>query len=107
MVILSLIFYFLNIGLFVLFNASTVARFVIYPKSLMPLLRHPNLSLFFACYPMGATTILNVSINVVYQYYGFGGKRFVIFIWVMWWINIAISALCFWGGTHLMFSTLR
>ncbi|KAF9452375.1 hypothetical protein P691DRAFT_784516 [Macrolepiota fuliginosa MF-IS2] len=102
MAILSLIFYFLNIGLFVLFNASTVARFVLYPKSLKPLLQHPNHSLFFACYPMGATTIINVSISCVYEHYGFGGRGFIYFIWVLWWINIAISALCFWGLTHLM-----
>lgn len=103
MAILSLIFYFLNIGLFALFNCLTIARFVIYPSSLKPLLQHPNYSLFFGCYPMGATTILNVSVNVVYQYYGFGGKGFVYFLWVLWWINVAISAVCFWGGTHLMF----
>ncbi|KXN90619.1 Sulfite efflux pump SSU1, partial [Leucoagaricus sp. SymC.cos] len=102
MAILSLAFNFLNIALFILFNACTIARFTVDPGSLRDLLKHPNYSLFFGCYPMGATTILNVSVNVVYQYYGFGGKRFVYFLWALWWINITISALCFWGGTHLM-----
>lgn len=102
MAILSLIFYFLNIGIFVLLNASTIARFMMDPKSLVPLLQHPGFSLFFACYPMGATTILNVSVNVVYQHYNFGGRAFLYFLWALWWINIAISALCFWGGTYLM-----
>lgn len=102
MAILSLIFYLLNICLFLLFNASTIACLVIEPKAFIRLLKHPSYSLFFSCYPMGATTILNVSVTVVYSYYGIGGKQFVYLLWVMWWINVVISAMCFWGGTYLM-----
>ncbi|KAJ3570955.1 hypothetical protein NP233_g4067 [Leucocoprinus birnbaumii] len=102
MAILSLIFYFLNICLFVLFHVSTLARFVLEPEAFIRQLKHPSYSLFFSCYPMGATTILNVSINVIYAYYGIGGRSFVYLIWALWWINIAVSALCFWGCTYLM-----
>jgi hypothetical protein len=103
MAILSLVFCILNTVLFVLFNAASVARFTIMdPKSFMTLVREPKLGLFFACYPMGATTILNVATTVVYQYYGIGGKKFLYFVWALWWINVAISALCFYGLTYTM-----
>ncbi|EKM75817.1 hypothetical protein AGABI1DRAFT_45818, partial [Agaricus bisporus var. burnettii JB137-S8] len=102
MAILSLVFCILNIILFVSFNAFTIARFTLDPKSFKTLLRHPALCLFYACYPMGATTILNVAVDVVYHYYGVGGRNFLYFIWALWWINIAISAVCYWGGTYIM-----
>jgi tellurite resistance protein TehA-like permease len=102
MAILSLIFYILTIGLFVLFNLSTIARLAMDPGSFFRFLRNPSYSFFFSCYPIGATTLIVVSIDVVYGYYGIGGKTFLYFLWVMWWMNVAISALCLWGTTHWM-----
>jgi len=75
---------------------------MIEPKAFIRLLKHPSYSLFFSCYPMGATTILSASVNVVYYHYGVGGQVFICFLWILWWINVAISSTCFWGGAYLM-----
>ncbi|KAG6907652.1 hypothetical protein DXG01_007856 [Tephrocybe rancida] len=51
---------------------------------------------------MGITTLINVSVDLIYTEYGFGGTRFLYFIWAVWWIDIFISVVCCWGMVHIM-----
>lgn len=51
---------------------------------------------------MGASTLLTVSITLIHSAYHFGGRPFVYVIWALWWVDVAISILCFWGIVHIM-----
>ncbi|RDB16735.1 Sulfite efflux pump SSU1 [Hypsizygus marmoreus] len=106
MKILSLLFFFLNLFLFLLFTALTITRYYLYPHTWAIMLRHPTMSLYTGCFPMGITTLINVSVDVINVGYGFGGQSFLYFIWAVWWIDVAISVLCCWGMVHIM-STLQ
>ncbi|KAH6913834.1 voltage-dependent anion channel-domain-containing protein [Coprinopsis sp. MPI-PUGE-AT-0042] len=48
----------------------------------------------------GAATLLTVAVEVIYGYYGFGGKRFLYTIWGLWWVDVAVSIVCAWLGVH-------
>lgn len=103
MKILSLVFFFLNLLLFVIFTVITIARYCLYPQIWGSMLRHPVTSLYTGCFPMGITTLINVAVDVINEGYGYGGRSFLYFIWVVWWVDVAISALCCWGMLHIMY----
>ncbi|KAF5385743.1 hypothetical protein D9615_002515 [Tricholomella constricta] len=105
MKILALFFFFLNLFLFVLFTALTIIRFTLYPHTWISILHHTTLSLYMCCFPMGATTLINVAVEVINVDYGFGGPGFLYFIWAVWWVDVAISMLCCWGVVHIMTTT--
>ncbi|KAH0827619.1 voltage-dependent anion channel [Lanmaoa asiatica] len=100
----SLAFFFLNLALFVLFTALSVARYILFPGIWNRMLRHPIQSLYLGTFPMGATTLFTVSITLIYGTYNFGGRSFVCAIWALWWLDVAISILCCWGIMHIMIS---
>ena len=102
MKVISLILFFLNLLLFVVFSAWAITRYYLYPEDWTELMDHPTLSLFWGCFPMSFTTILNVAINVIYGYFSFGGKGFLYSIWVLWWIDVAVSSAYCWGMMHHM-----
>ncbi|KAG6845399.1 hypothetical protein H0H87_009746 [Tephrocybe sp. NHM501043] len=81
---LSLAFFVLNFFLFLLFSALTIARYTKYPDTWMLMLQHPMQSLYTGCFPMGVTTFINVSVDVINIQYNFGGPNFLYFIWVIW-----------------------
>ena len=101
--VFSLVFFFLNVSLFSLFAAFTVARYYLYPHIWAITLHHPVSSLYIGCFPMGVTTIINVAVDVINTRFNFGGKKFLYFIWAVWWIDVSISAVCCWGIVHIMF----
>jgi tellurite resistance protein TehA-like permease len=101
--ILSLVFFFLNMVLVILFIALTFARYCLYPHIWTVSLQHPVSSLYISCFPMGVTTLINVAVDVINTRYDFGGKAFLYFIWAVWWIDVLISVLCCWGMVHIMF----
>ncbi|KAG5652347.1 hypothetical protein H0H81_005324 [Sphagnurus paluster] len=72
---LSLTFFFLNLLLFMLFTALSITRYARYPQSWTTMLYHPSLSLYTGCFPMGATTLINVSVDVINVEYAFGGAN--------------------------------
>lgn len=100
--ILSLVVFFLNLFLFLLFTAVSLARYIMFPETWDALLRHPMSSLYTGCFPMAATTLINVAVDVIYVHFQFGGKGFLYFIWAIWWLDVAVSILCCWGVVHLM-----
>ncbi|KAH7923732.1 hypothetical protein BV22DRAFT_1014841 [Leucogyrophana mollusca] len=100
---LTMIFFFFNLGLFMLFTAISAARYILFPDIWPRMIRHPVQSLYLGTFPMGATTLINVAIGAIFQTYNFGGDTFVYFIWGVWWLDVAISFICCWGMMHVMF----
>lgn len=98
----SLAIFFLNLALFCAFASFSLAKYVLYPDRWKALIDNPVTSLYIGTFPMGVTTLINVSVDVVNSYFAFGGKRFLYFIWGVWWIDVAISVLCCWVGVHAM-----
>lgn len=106
MKVFSLVLFFLNLLLFCVFSVWAITRYYWYPEDWIELMNHPTLSLFLGCFPMSFTTILNVSIDVIYGYFGFGGKGFLYSIWILWWINVAVSSAYGWGMMHHMYAAI-
>ena len=99
---LSALFFFLNFVLFVVIMITSVVRYIIFPDIWFIMVRHPVQSLYLGCFPMGISTLLNVSVSLLYKEYGFGETTFLYTIWGFWWLNVAISILCCWGMVHVM-----
>ena len=102
MLVLCLIFFFLNIFIFCLFTVLLTAKYSVYPRRLFAMLNHPVTSLYLGCFPMGATTIINAAVQVVNLHYSFGGKPLLYILWAMWWINVVLSLLFASVGVHVM-----
>lgn len=93
--IISVIFFVLNLTLFILFSVITFLRYLFYPKIFPVVLRHPHQSLFLATFPVGLATIINMTVLVCVPVWGHG---MAILAWVLWWI---ISALALTTCFHL------
>ncbi|KAI0374185.1 hypothetical protein BV20DRAFT_1049578 [Pilatotrama ljubarskyi] len=102
MEILAFVFFFLNLALFVVFNALTVARYIIFPDIWSIMIHHPTQSLFVGTYPMGAATLLSIAAGLVYEKYHFGSTGFLYTMWGLWWIDVAISFACAFEIVHIM-----
>ncbi|KAA1471684.1 hypothetical protein DENSPDRAFT_799821 [Dentipellis sp. KUC8613] len=96
------IFFFLNLTIFILFTAISIARYLMFPSIWSIMIHHPVHSLYVATFPMGAATLINVCVNLLHTQYGFGGKGFLYTIWGFWWLDVAISCICCWGMIHIM-----
>jgi tellurite resistance protein TehA-like permease len=95
--IISVIFFVLNLTLFLLFTAISCLRYILYPQLFAAVLRHPHQSLFLATFPVGLATLVNMTVLVCVPVWGNGVATFA---WVLWWI-VSVLALttCF----HLTF----
>lgn len=91
--IIADIFFVLNIFLFLLFTAISIARYTLFPDLILKVLRHPHQSLFVATFPVGLGTLINMIVLVCVPAWGTGWATFA---WVLWWID-SIMALgtCF------------
>ncbi|KAF8507752.1 voltage-dependent anion channel-domain-containing protein [Gautieria morchelliformis] len=98
----ALAFFFLNLLLFSVFLALSVACYIMFPRIWRSILHHPVQSLYLGCFPMGADTLITVAIVVVNQYWGFGGVRFVYVLWAFWWLDAILSLLCCFGLIYVM-----
>jgi tellurite resistance protein TehA-like permease len=91
--IISVIFFVLNICLFVVFSIISILRYTMYPELILAVIRHPHQSLFLATFPVGLATIINMIVFVCVPVWGHG---MAILAWVLWWIDSAIAlAICF------------
>ncbi|KAF7330300.1 Sulfite efflux pump SSU1 [Mycena venus] len=88
--VLTLLFFFINLLFFVAICAATVARYYIFPELWQAMLQHPTQSLFIGAFPMGAATLINLSLTMN-QKYSFGGPGFLYTLWAFWWLDCAIS----------------
>ncbi|KAF9049725.1 voltage-dependent anion channel [Panaeolus papilionaceus] len=104
MMTLSLLIFFVNLVMFTVFTIMAACKYICYPKTWASMFQNPVNSLYVGCFPMAATTLLNVSIDVLHGYFGFGGRPFLYTIWSLWWIVVVISFLCCWICVHIMVS---
>ncbi|KAL4254226.1 tellurite-resistance/dicarboxylate transporter (TDT) family protein [Abortiporus biennis] len=102
MKIFTYIFFFLNLFLFILFNALSIFRYAIFPDIWSIMIRHPTQSLFLGTYPMGAATLISIGAGRIYEDDGFGGRPFLYFLWALWWSNVALSFACAFEIVHIM-----
>ena len=102
MQVFTYIFFFLNLALFIIFNALTVARYIFFPDIWSIMIQHPTQSLFIGTYPMGLATLISVAVGLVYERDHFGGKAFLYTIWGIWWLDVVISILCAFAIVHIM-----
>ncbi|PPR07411.1 hypothetical protein CVT26_013727 [Gymnopilus dilepis] len=104
MITLSLIIFFTNLFLFTFFSVLVIAKYVHYPQKWSSLLKNPVTSLYCGCYPMGATTLINIAVEIIHARFHIGGKGFLYFLWAMWWLDVLVSFICCWVGLHFMFT---
>ena len=91
--IISIIFFVLNLTLFLLFTAITCLRYILFPELIPAVLRHPHQSLFIATLPVGLATLINMIVLVCVPAWGQG---VAIFAWVLWWIDSVLALItCF------------
>lgn len=63
MKVITLVIFLLNLVLFVVFTAITIARYFMFPDVWRLMMRHPVQSLYLGCFPMAGTTLINVSVT--------------------------------------------
>jgi tellurite resistance protein TehA-like permease len=103
MIVFSLIFFFLNLFLYCTFFIILGLKYICYPDRWSSLLQNPTTSMYAGCFPMGATTLINVAVTVINGRLNYGGKSFLYFIWAIWWLDVFISFVCCWIGVHNMY----
>ncbi|WP_020179907.1 TDT family transporter [Methylopila sp. M107] len=90
-----------NIGLFALFSCLYAARWIFFFDGARRIFGHSVVSMFFGCIPMGLATIVN-------GFLIFGLSRFgpvaVDIAWTLWWIDVALAAVCGVAIPFLMFT---
>jgi tellurite resistance protein TehA-like permease len=100
--IMALIFFFLNLTLFIIFTVISITRYTMFPGIWGTMLSHPMQSLYTGTFPMGATTLFNIAVNLINGHYHIGGKGLLYTVWAIWWLDVAISIMCCWGMLHVM-----
>lgn len=100
--IFTLIFFFLNLSLFITFCILTVSRYTLFPDIWGIMIRHPIQSLYLGTFPMGATTLINIGVGEIYQQYRFGHKAFLYTLWAFWWADVVLSLICAFAVVHVM-----
>lgn len=93
--------WFTNIGLFVIFTALYVARWLLFPDEAIRVFSHPVMSMFFGAIPMGLATIIN-------GFLAFGiarwGETAVAIAQSLWWVDMVMAVACGVGVPFLMFT---
>ncbi|KAK0495281.1 voltage-dependent anion channel [Armillaria luteobubalina] len=102
MKIMTLIFFFLNLSLFIVFAFISLVRYIMFPDTWGIMIRHPVQSLYTGTFPMGSITILTIAVGLIHDDYNFGGKPFMYVLWSFWWIDVLCSFLCCFGVLHYM-----
>ena len=83
---ISLVFFALNLILFILAFIVSFLRYVLYPEIWGVMIFDPKNSLFLATVPMGFATLIEMALIGVPSW----GETFTTFVWVLW----IIDALC-------------
>ena len=91
LVTLSIVFFVLNVGLFLAILLISVLRYTLYPATWTLMLRHPVQSLFLGTIPMGFATIINMFVAVCVPAWG-GSSSYI--AWAMWWLDAVMSVTC-------------
>ncbi|PHH52898.1 Sulfite efflux pump SSU1 [Ceratocystis fimbriata CBS 114723] len=85
---LSYCFFALNVVMFVVFTVISVLRYMMYHDCWRAMVHHPVQSLFLGCFPMGLSTIINMSTISLSATWG---APLLLTVWVLWWLNVVSS----------------
>lgn len=85
---MSIVFFILNVVLFVIISTVTILRYTLYPGTWKLMIRHPVQSLFIGTLPMGFATIINMFVHICVEEWG---DKAAYVAWGMWWVDAAIS----------------
>ncbi|KAG2043426.1 voltage-dependent anion channel [Suillus americanus] len=99
--VVTLVVFFLNLLLFVLFTGATIARYIMFPHTWLKMIRHPTQGPLMGAFPAGAATLINIAL-VAHQEWNFGGTRFLYTLWGCWWLDSIVSYLIAFGMLHAM-----
>ncbi|KAH7330538.1 C4-dicarboxylate transporter/malic acid transport protein-like protein [Rhexocercosporidium sp. MPI-PUGE-AT-0058] len=102
--IISVIFFVLNLVLFLLFTAISLLRYTLYPRIFPIVLRHPHQSLFLATFPVGFATLINMTVLVCVPVWGHGMATLA---WVLWWIDTVLALTACFHLTYVIMSNQR
>lgn len=97
---IAVVFYVLNIVLFLLFTAASIARYIMYPWVTVRMLKHPSVCMFWGTVPMGLVTIINATILIAVPMFGYW---VVVLVQVLWWFDILLTLLSSFAIPVLMF----
>jgi C4-dicarboxylate transporter/malic acid transport protein len=82
----------INVVLFIVFLAISIARYTIWPTMGPTMLFHPSQSLFLGTFPMALSTIVAMCALSCVPAWGSG---FATFTWILWWIDVVLAlAIC-------------
>ncbi|KAJ3495452.1 hypothetical protein NLG97_g3390 [Lecanicillium saksenae] len=99
---ISIIFFVLNVVLFVIFVVTSALRYTLYPGLWSTTLRHPVVPLFLGAFPIALSTIIEMMILVCGPAWG---QWAIIFAWALWWIDIVVSiAICYGVPFYIMYA---
>jgi C4-dicarboxylate transporter/malic acid transport protein len=94
-------FWFLDIGLFVLFSVFYAARWIFFFEGARQVFRHPVASMFLGAIPMGLATIINGLLVFGPPLWGKAALRIA---HALWWVDAAMSVGCGLLVPFLMFT---
>lgn len=85
---ISVVFFVLNIALFLLFLTISILRYTLFPGVWVCMIQHPVQSLFLGTFPMALATIINMIVFVCVPAWG---GRFATLAWALWWVDVACA----------------
>jgi tellurite resistance protein TehA-like permease len=97
---ISTIIFVLNIVVFAVILATSILRYILYPRFFLLMLNHPIQSLFLGTFPIAFATLVNLTVLIAVPAFGYS---FVIVAWVMWWIDVIISLVVCFSISFLMY----
>lgn len=97
---LGIAYFYINLTCFIVIHLLFIMKYFFlcdrYKTSFKDVLYDHRLNVFLGCEVMGTSTL----INMIY----FMRPDWYVFVYVLWWINVAFSILVGWGVTFLMFA---
>lgn len=82
-----------SLGMLCVFSVMFIARFILFPRQFMKMLKHPGQSAFIGCIPMAWCTTINMIHNI-------WGEDAWLACYILWWFNVIMS-LCTCYGVAL------
>jgi tellurite resistance protein TehA-like permease len=105
LLVVSSSFFLLNLVLWLIFIATTITRFCLYPRLFKKVVFNTTESLFVGGLPIGTATLIDAAL-VLNQTYGVGGKGLVFFLWVCWWLALGAAFVTAFGMIYVMYGPL-
>ncbi|OIW34242.1 hypothetical protein CONLIGDRAFT_566654 [Coniochaeta ligniaria NRRL 30616] len=85
---ISVAIFCLNVAIFLLFLAISVARYTLFPGLWTAMVNHPVQSLFLGTFPMGLATIINMIVFVCVPVWGNWAAYLA---WALWWVDVVCA----------------